>query len=128
MRIGYCAITADILHIGHINYLNACKKQCDYLIVGVMSDECVKKYKGQYPIMSLEDRMKVVGSLKVVDKVVMQNIFQFPIHDLVSDYRVDVIFDSKEHWREGADFYLDYTEGISSSQIKNKILKEWKKS
>ena len=64
----------DILHIGHISYLHKAKKLGDILIVGINSDSSVKLLKGSSrPINSLNDRMKIISSLKPVDYVVSFN-------------------------------------------------------
>ncbi len=60
----------DILHAGHVVYLNRAKQLGDYLIVAVNSDETVQKLKGPHrPIHSLEARMQVLASLSSVDFV-----------------------------------------------------------
>lgn len=61
----------DILHKGHVTYLAEAKKLGDILVVGLNSDESVKKLKGTTrPIMPLESRLAVMDSLKMVDIVV----------------------------------------------------------
>jgi D-beta-D-heptose 7-phosphate kinase / D-beta-D-heptose 1-phosphate adenosyltransferase len=61
----------DILHRGHIAYLNRAKELGDVLIVGVNGDESVRRLKGpNRPINSLEDRMQVLGALSCVDHTV----------------------------------------------------------
>ncbi len=119
---GYCAVTADFLHIGHLNFIKQAKEQCKSLIVGIMSDECVKEYKGKYPLMSQNQRMELVRNLRCVDSVHLQNTFQFDHHVLrLKEFygKKLTIFDSEEHNRQGADIYLKRTEGISSTQYKN---------
>ncbi|MBR0430862.1 FAD synthase [Candidatus Saccharibacteria bacterium] len=71
--IGYTTGVYDMFHIGHLNILKNAKKRCDYLIVGVSTDEVVRKYKHKTPIVPLEDRMEIVRSLRYVDKVVVQD-------------------------------------------------------
>ncbi len=62
----------DILHAGHVEYLEAAKSLGDELIVGINSDKSVKTLKGNgRPINKLAHRAKVLGSLKCVDKVVV---------------------------------------------------------
>ena len=62
----------DILHAGHVEYLEAAKQLGDKLIVGINSDESVRKLKGKdRPINKLINRAKVIGSLKCVDAVVV---------------------------------------------------------
>ena len=61
----------DILHMGHVGYLEEAKKEGDKLIVGLNSDESVARMKGKgRPINSIDRRMKIIASLQVVDWVV----------------------------------------------------------
>ena len=62
----------DILHAGHVEYLEAAKSKGDKLIVGINSDRSVAQLKGsKRPINKLIHRAKVLGSLRCVDEVVM---------------------------------------------------------
>ncbi len=62
----------DILHKGHVDYLNASKEFGDYLIVGINSDSSVKKLKGESrPINTETDRAFIVSNLKAVDLCVI---------------------------------------------------------
>jgi len=64
----------DILHLGHVNYLEKASNLGDVLIVGINSDESIKKIKGSNrPINSLEDRIGIIASLSSVDYVVTFN-------------------------------------------------------
>jgi len=60
----------DLLHIGHVNALRRAKQHGDYLIVGVLTDEFVKSYKGKCPVISCEQRMEMVAALGFVDEIV----------------------------------------------------------
>ena len=71
-KIGYTTATFDMFHYGHLNILRKAKEQCDYLIVGVSTDEVVQSYKHKTPIVSLKHRMEIVSSIKYVDRVVVQ--------------------------------------------------------
>lgn len=61
-----------MFHIGHLNILKRAKEQCEYLIVGVSTDETVESYKHKTPIITFEERCAIVEAIKYVDKVVPQ--------------------------------------------------------
>lgn len=79
----------DILHIGHIRYLREAKSKGDVLIVGLNSDESVKKIKGEKrPLMSEKERAEILASLEMVDFVVL---FEEPVPDeLIKLIRPDI--------------------------------------
>ncbi len=121
-QYGYIAVTADFLHIGHYNFLKTASLKCRRLIVGIMTDDCVKSYKNM-PIMNQEQRAEIVGSLNFVYKTMFQDSFNFPHHvfRLKDHYGKNlIIFDSEEHSREGADVLIPRTIGISSSLFKER--------
>jgi glycerol-3-phosphate cytidylyltransferase len=70
--VGYTAGVYDLFHIGHLNILKNAKSLCDKLIVGVSTDELVKKYKKKTPIIPYEERVEIVRSIKHVDAVTPQ--------------------------------------------------------
>jgi rfaE bifunctional protein nucleotidyltransferase chain/domain len=62
----------DILHVGHVRYLQAARKQADVLVVGINSDDSVRRLKGpDRPILPEGDRALVVAALRAVDHVVV---------------------------------------------------------
>lgn len=70
--MGYTTGVFDLFHIGHLNVLKRAKEQCDYLIVGVSTDEVVQGYKHKTPIIPFEERIAIVDAIKFVDEVVPQ--------------------------------------------------------
>lgn len=70
--IGYTTGVFDLFHIGHLNILRRAKMECDYLIVGVTTDELSSKYKNKVPIVPFEERLSIVESIRFVDEVVPQ--------------------------------------------------------
>ncbi len=64
----------DILHFGHVYYLEQAKKQGDILIVGLNSDKSIKRIKGKNrPIICQQDRAKVLAGLESIDYIVIFN-------------------------------------------------------
>ncbi len=84
----------DILHVGHIKFLKEAKKQSDYLLVLLESDETVKKLKGvNRPYFPQKDRAEVLSSIKYVDYIVLLNpvVKDEDYNKLISKIRPDII-------------------------------------
>ncbi len=71
-KIGYTTGVFDLFHIGHLNLLRRAKLECDYLIVGVTTDELVYKRKNKTPIIPFQERLEIVENIKFVDEVLPQ--------------------------------------------------------
>ena len=67
MVIGYTTGVYDMFHIGHLNVIRSAKEQCDYLIVGVSTDELVFHEKNKTPIIPFEERCRIVEAIKYVE-------------------------------------------------------------
>lgn len=124
-----------MFHIGHLNILKRAKEKCDYLIVGVSTDEVVQEYKHHLPIIPYEQRAEIVRAIKYVDEVVPQTTMDKM--KMWEQVHFDVMFHGDE-WKGtelynryeqefaevGAKIeYLSHTEGVSSSMLREKILK-----
>lgn len=128
-KIGYTTGVFDMFHIGHLNILAKAKEQCEYLIVGVSTDELVKEYKGKTPIIPFEERIAIVQSIKYVDKVVPQTTMNkldaweqlhFDVMFHGSDWKGSQMYNKviEDLRRVGADVvFLPHTEGISSTML-----------
>lgn len=89
----------DILHVGHVRYLNKTKSFADVLIVALNSDKSVKSIKGEgRPINNENDRAEVLSGLKSVDYVVLFDE-KSPV-DLLLEIKPDV-------YTKGADYTLE---------------------
>jgi len=71
-KIGYTTGVFDLFHIGHLNILKRARLECDYLIVGITTDELAMSVKEEKPFIPFEERMEIVESIKFVDEVVPQ--------------------------------------------------------
>lgn len=118
----------DILHAGHVDYLQKAKQLGDYLIVGLNSDNSVKKLKGvERPINDEYSRKKVLEALRCVDEVI---IFSDDTpYELIKIVRPDILVkggDYKEEGIIGKDLVeeiiiIPFLKGFSTTNTINKI-------
>lgn len=135
-KCGYTTGVFDLFHVGHLNLIRQSKENCDYLIVGVSSDELVVQVKGKKPIIPCSERMEILSAVKYIDKVVKQTSIE-KIGDW-EKYRFDVVFHGND-WENSeidlmnatilkernVDFvYFERGEYLSTTQICEKIKKE----
>jgi len=71
MRVGYAFVVADLFHVGQLRHLRLAKRLCDFLIVGVLTDEAVTSYKRE-PIIPFRERVDIINALDFVDMVIRQ--------------------------------------------------------
>lgn len=112
MKTVYIAISADILHHGHVNLI---KKAAEYgeLIVGVLTDEAVATYK-RFPVISYDERKFIIENIDGVSKVVPQKTLDYT--ENLRKYKSDYVFHGDD-WKEGV-----------QSKIRQDVidtLKEW---
>lgn len=138
---GYIAGVFDLYHIGHLNMFKRAKEQCEYLIVGVVSDEGVRKNKKTEPFIPFEERIEMVRSCKYVDEAVeipfqycgtrdAYRLYHFDVQFSGSDYENDPGWLAEREYlrKQGADMvFFPYTEQTSSSKIKALINKQLEK-
>lgn len=133
MTVGYTTGVFDMYHVGHLNILKRAKEQCDYLIVGVSTDELVEREKHKIPIVPFESRCRIIESVRYVDKVVPQpdknkmeawERYHFQKMFVGSDWK------GTRQWNEyerqfsvlGVEIvYLPHTDGISSTLLRSKL-------
>ena len=132
-KIGYTTGVFDLFHIGHLNIIKRAKEQCEYLIVGVSTDELVLTYKNKKPVIPFEQRIAIVDALKYVDEVVPQ--VTMDKLQAWEKYKFDAIFHGDD-WK-GSSMYNDiesqfaklgvdvvfipHTDGVSSTDIAQRI-------
>ncbi len=67
---GYVPGVFDMFHIGHLNILRRAREDCDVLVVGAVTDDVVERTKGRRPVVPLTERMEILASIGIVDRVV----------------------------------------------------------
>jgi rfaE bifunctional protein nucleotidyltransferase chain/domain len=128
----------DVLHYGHIKYLQDAKGCGDYLVVAVNSDSSIRKIKGKNrPVIGQSDRLKTVAALACVDFVVLFNEDN-PLK-LIKSLKPDILIKGADWSREkivGADFVESYggkvltvklVKGRSTSALIEKIVRDFSK-
>ena len=130
--IGFTNGCFDLLHTGHISYLKSAKQKCDLLILGLNSDESIKKLKGKNrPIVEQKDRVEILSSFPFVDKIV---VFEeaTPIK-LIKKIKPNVIFKGKDYKKkdvvgfyeskkwQGKVILIDFVENKSTTNLIERI-------
>jgi glycerol-3-phosphate cytidylyltransferase len=137
MNLVYTGGTFDLYHAGHVRFLQRCS-QLGPVTVSLNTDEFIEAYKGKPPVLSYSDRAEVLLSSRYVDKVVPNSggpdsriAIEAVMPDIIAigsdwarrDYYTQMAFD--QDWldeRGIALMYIPYTQGISSTAIKERVL------
>lgn len=132
MIIGYTTGVFDLFHIGHLNIIKKAKELCNFLVVGVSTDELVELEKHKTPFIPFSERMQIVESIKYVDKVVPQyNKNKMEAWERIKFNRMFVGSDwqGSPQWQSYEDqfskigveiIYLPHTDGISSTILEKR--------
>ncbi len=137
-HVGYIAGVFDLFHIGHLNLFRRAKEQCDYLIVGVVSDRGVTEKKGVELFVPFEERAEIVRACRYVDEVVEIPFIHCDTEDAWRMYHFNVQFSGSDYehdarWLEKKSFleehgatmvFFPYTESTSSTKLKKLIEKK----
>lgn len=123
----------DLMHLGHVKYLQAAKKNNRVLIVGLNSDRSISRIKGpSRPICPQQSRTAVLAALECVDFVVIFN--EETPYNLIKAVKPDVLIKGAD-WKgkqvAGADIakkteFIKYIKGFSTTNIINRILQKAK--
>lgn len=134
-RIGYTTGVFDMFHIGHLNILRRAKLECDYLIVGITTDELSTNEKNKTPVIPFSERMEIVESIKFVDEVIPQT--SYDKLEALNNINFDVMFVGddwkgtskwakieEEFSRRGVEIkYFPYTSHTSSTLLRGVLNK-----
>ena len=117
----------DLIHVGHVRYLNEAKKLGDVLIIGLNADASVSSIKPGRPVNPEDQRAEVLAALEAVDYVVLFS--EDTPYELIKEVRPDVLVKGAD-WNVkdivGNDLVkevrtIQFVEGISTSTIIRKI-------
>jgi glycerol-3-phosphate cytidylyltransferase len=134
-NIGYTTGVYDLFHVGHLRLLKKAKSVCNKLIVGVSTDELVS-YKHKKSVISFEERIEIVSSIKFVDQVIAQTSMdkfkaweklKFDVMLVGDDWRGTSKWNAyEEHFKKNGVkiIYFPYTKGTSSTLINEILLKK----
>lgn len=124
----------DLLHLGHIDYLAKAKDLGDKLIIGVNTDDSVRRLKGVYrPLQDENSRLHILAALEFVDAVILFN--EDTPYELIKKIQPDVLVKGADYKiedivgydivtsRGGSVKTIEYLEGYSTTSIEQKILK-----
>lgn len=132
-KIGLTNGAFDILHTGHVLYLQEAKKQCDILVVSINTDSSIKEYKDSgRPIVSQDERAAIVAALESVDFVTFHNerrmkttleVLKPDYYIKGGDYAISNLTSSEtlKQWG-GKPLLLNYRKGKSTTNLIQKIL------
>lgn len=134
-KVGYIAGVFDLYHLGHLNMFRRAKEQCEYLIVGVVTDEGVRTFKQKEPFIPFDERVEMVRSCRYVDEVVEIPYIYRTTKEAFEKYHFDVQFSGSDYqnnpeWLETKRYleehgstmvFFPYTEQTSSTKIKELI-------
>lgn len=72
--VGYAPGAYDLFHVGHLRLLSRARRECDFLVAGVVSDEMCRRSKGAVPVIPLMERLEIVANIGLVDAVHVERV------------------------------------------------------
>lgn len=134
----YTGGTFDLFHSGHVEFLKTCKNIADEVVVSLNTDIFIKKYKNKTPVIDYDNRKKILLSCRYVDKVI-ENIGEYDAKPAILQIKPHIIavgsdwakknyykqMKFTQQWLDDMKIsliYIPYTNGISSSMIRKKII------
>ena len=132
-KIGYTQGVYDMFHVGHLHLINRAAEMCEYLIVGVNSDELVQEYKHKTPVVCESDRAEILRNLRAVDRCEVVDTLDKV--ELFKHFKFDAVFigddwKGNERWKQTEldlqpfdvpVIYLPHTPNISSSLLRVEV-------
>lgn len=126
--VGVIAGNFDVIHPGYIYMFDECKKHCDILLLLLHEDPSIERPEKIKPILDLNERNKILSSLKQIDRIITYQI-ESDLYDILQTEQIDIRFlgdDYKDKTFTGDDLgipihYLDRSHGWSTTKFKKLI-------
>ena len=127
-KIGVIAGNFDVIHPGYIHMFDECKNYCDTLLLLLHDDPSIERPEKIKPILSLNERIMVLDSLKQIDRIVTYKT-ESDLYEILMNKKIDVRFlgdDYRDKSFTGDDLnipihYLDRSHGWSTTKFKKLI-------
>ncbi|MEI2779424.1 MAG: adenylyltransferase/cytidyltransferase family protein [Tetrasphaera sp.] len=128
----YVDMVGDLFHAGHVELLKSARTYGDWLVVGVLGDECAATYKRR-PVMNLAERVAVIAACRYVDEVIADAPFQID-EEFLARYEIATVVHGDDRSPEAAQAvygaaikaarfrYIPRTSTISTSALIQRVL------
>jgi glycerol-3-phosphate cytidylyltransferase len=126
---GFVCGVFDLLHAGHVLLFKECKKQCDFLIVGLQTDPTLDRPTKNKPVETVEERNIRLEGCKYVDKIVIYKT-EKDLYELLKKIKPDIRFRGQDH-NNGKKFtgddlpikivYTTRDHNYSSSELRSRV-------
>jgi glycerol-3-phosphate cytidylyltransferase len=132
MKIGITFSSFDLFHAGHVKMIEECKRNCDYLIVGLQTDPTIDRTDKNKPVQSIVERYIQLNACKFIDEIVPYST-EFELMEILQSFKIDIRFIGEDYLDKeftGKQFCLDNNiellfnsrkHNFSSSGLRNKI-------
>jgi glycerol-3-phosphate cytidylyltransferase len=128
MKVGVIAGNFDVIHPGYVEMFTECARNCDKLIVLLQGDPTIERPEKCRPILTSEERIKILMSLRQINQVMVYNL-ESELYNLLNKIKPDVRFLGEDYIGRaftGDDLnipivYLDRSHGWSTTKFKNLI-------
>ena len=132
MNVGFTCGAFDLLHPGHLAMLAECKKQCDYLIVGLHSDPTIDRPEKNKPIQTMYERWMQLNTCKFVDEIIpydtekdlvnMMGTLEINTRFIGADHQLDEITGQSICDRRGINIvWNERSHSYSSSELRGRL-------
>jgi glycerol-3-phosphate cytidylyltransferase len=132
MNVGFTCGAFDLLHPGHVAMLAECRKQCDYLVVGLHSDPTIDRPEKNKPIQTLYERWMQLNACKFVNEIIpydtekdlvnMMGTLEINTRFIGADHQLDEITGQSICDRRGINIvWNERSHDYSSSELRDRI-------